>query len=781
MKSYIIHDAWKVIEQGFIAQNNKISESLCSIGNGKMGQRANFEERYTGPTLRGSYVAGVYYPDKTRVGWWKNGYPEYFAKVLNATNWIGIDVQINGEVLDLATWKIIDFYRELDMQKGLLSRTVVAENEGGNQIKVSSRRFLSMVESDAGAIEYTVTALNFTGSIKLEPYLDGDVFNEDANYDEKFWVEIEDERNAAPNMGVLLMETRKTKFRLATAMHIDILKNGSKLNIEPQVISREKYVSNVYQTEIQKGESITLIKYVVNAASLHFPEDSMGANAKNILDRIYTIGFENLLAAHIEKWAEIWRDADVVIEGDVAAQQGIRFNIFQLYQTYTGEDERLNIGPKGFTGEKYGGVTYWDTEAYCLPFYLKTTDPQVARNLLVYRYKHLQKAIENAAKLGFKNGAALYPMVTINGEECHNEWEITFEEIHRNGAIAHAIYKYINYTGDEDYLAEYGMEVLIAISRFWRQRVNWSEDKQKYVMLGVTGPNEYENNVNNNWYTNTIAKWTLQFTIESMEKVRKMHPDSYKAILQKVNFNQYDEKDEVAAWFDVIDHMYFPLDEKRNIFLQQDGFLDKIIEPVSALPANERPINQNWSWDRILRSCYIKQADVLQGLYFLEHQYDIDTIRRNFDFYEPITVHESSLSPCVHSILAARLGYKEKAYEQYLRTSRLDLDDYNNDTEDGCHITSMAGTWMSVVEGFAGLRHEGDTLFLRPFLPDQWDAFSFNLQFRGARLKLIIHRKTISIENLSNVNISLVLFDEKHIIPGGETLKQNIEGSVIAL
>jgi maltose phosphorylase len=197
-------------------------------------------------------------------------------------------------------------------------------------------------------------------------------------------------------------------------------------------------------------------------------------------------GFDALLEEQKKAWAAIWETSDIVIEGDPEAQQGIRFNIFQLNQTYTGEDERLNIGPKGFTGEKYGGVTYWDTEAYCFPFYLSTRDPQVARNLLLYRYRHLPKAIENACKLGFTDGAALYPMVTINGEECHNEWEITFEEIHRNGAMVVAIHRYVQYTGDIRYLADYGLEVMIAIARFWAQRFNWSEEKQQYVMLGVT-------------------------------------------------------------------------------------------------------------------------------------------------------------------------------------------------------------------------------------------------------------------------------------------------------
>ena len=201
----------------------------------------------------------------------------------------------------------------------------------------------------------------------------------------------------------------------------------------------------------------------------------------------------------------------------------------------------MNIGPKGFTGEKYGGSTYWDTEAYCIPFNLSTAPQEVSRNLLIYRYKHLEKAIENAQKLGFNQGAALYPMVTMNGEECHNEWEITFEEIHRNGAIAFAIFNYIRYTGDQSYLKEFGLEVLIGIARFWKQRVNWSADKQQYVMLGVTGPNEYENNVNNNWYTNTLAAWCLSYAVEAAAIVKNEDAAKYKAIVEKTSLLEEEE------------------------------------------------------------------------------------------------------------------------------------------------------------------------------------------------------------------------------------------------
>src|SRR5690606_23701580 len=288
----------------------------------------------------------------------------------------------------------------------------------------------------------------------------------------------------------------------------------------------------------------------------------------------------------------------------------------------------------------------------------------------------------------------------------------------------YAIHDYINYTGDEGYLSEYGLEVLIGISRFWSQRITWSSDKNKYVMLGVTGPNEYENNVNNNWYTNTIATWTLQYTLSSLEFVKKNSPDKWKELSSRINFR---EQEETSRWAEIIEKMYYPIDERRGIFLQQDGFLDKEILTVKDLREEDRPLNQKWSWDRILRSCFIKQADVLQGIYFFEDRFDNETIRKNFDFYEPMTVHESSLSPCVHVILASKLGYKQRAYELYLRTARLDLDDYNNDTEDGCHITSMAGTWMSVVKGFGGMRVKDGVLHFSPFIPDQWKSYSFRL------------------------------------------------------
>jgi maltose phosphorylase len=759
MKNYLQHHEWQIIEEGFHATHNRISESVFSLGNGRMGQRANFEEFYSGDTHQGSYVAGVYYPDKTRVGWWKNGYPEYFAKVLNAPAWIGIRIQIGNFELDLAHCRVENFRRTLDMKRGLLQRVFTAHLPDGKRLEVRTERFCSMADGELGAIEYVIKPLDFSATLRITLPIDADVENKDSNYQEKFWDAVYQESQMG--WAIVTAQTKKTFFHVCTGMEYDLFLEGKPTRGKVFTNSHEKYADNVVEVAVAQGAELVIHKYGAVLSSENHPKEFLVNLCRAKLDEAAAKGYELLKKNHEAVWAHKWEECDITIEGDVAAQQGIRFNIFQLTQTYTGDDERLNIGPKGFTGEKYGGSTYWDTEAYCLPFFMSTADPKVARNLLVYRYKHLDRAIENAAKLGFTNGAALYPMVTMNGEECHNEWEITFEEIHRNGAIAYAIFDYVRYTGDDSYLPEYGLEVLLAISRFWSQRINLSVDKQKYVMLGVTGPNEYENNVNNNWYTNVLAVWTLEFTQSVLDFVKKEHAARYQEIVKKTNFR---EAEETARWTDIRLKMYYPEDKTRGVFLQQDGFLDKELLTVSDLRPEDRPLNQKWSWDRILRSCFIKQADVLQGLYFLEERFDLATLKRNFDFYEPMTVHESSLSPCVHVILASRLGYNEKAYEMYLRTSRLDLDDYNNDTEDGCHITSMAGTWMSVVKGFGGMKVVDGKLSFQPYIPDGWSSYSFRLEFRHRVIRAIISKNGTQIKLESGEPLEVILNGKTELI-----------------
>ncbi len=758
-QNYFKVDEWKIIEEGFSPDKNRFAESIMSLGNGHMGLRGNFEESYSGDSLQGTYIAGVYYPDKTVVGWWKIGYPEYYAKVPNATNFIGIDTRVNGEKLDLHRWQVEKFRRELNMKEGYLQRTVTVNSPKDERVEISARRFLSMARREVAAVSYRVTPLEKTSTIVLEPMLDGTITNEDANYDEIFWEEMS--RDSHNRGGQLTMRTKKSHFGVATAMEYD-------LNMPPESVeqfNRPKYVSNEVEVTVKAGETLELQKYIGVTTDRDYDSEQIAARAEERAGSACEAGFSQLMTEHKQSWQEIWQENDIIIEGDEAAQQGIRFNIFQLNQTYTGHDHRLNIGPKGFTGEKYGGATYWDTEAFCLPFYLNSKDDEVAKNLLLYRYRHLDKARENADKLGLDG--ALYPMVTMNGEESHNEWEITFEEIHRNAAIVYAIHNYIQHTGDRDYLVDYGLEVAAAVARFWADRAHYNPRKDKYMIIGVTGPNEYENNVHNNWYTNRMAVWCLNYALESIDYIQAEHQKRWQELKDKMDLTT----DELDLWREISRKMYYPYWKEKDIIEQQDGYRDKKLDTVEDLNNSDLPLNQNWSWDKILRSPYVKQADVLQGLYFLSDKFDLETKKKNFDFYEPRTVHESSLSPCIYSVIAAEIGYTQKAYDLYLRTARLDLANVNRDTEEGLHITSMAGTWLAVVEGFAGKRAEGGNLSLNPFLPEAWDSYSFNINFQGRLLKIKVKEQAVQVELARGEEIELEICQQQVKISRGEEVR----------
>ena len=758
MKKFLKTDEWNVIEESFHADNLRAFESIFSLGNGRLGQRGNFEETYSSDTLQGSYLAGISYLDKTRVGWWKNGYPNYFTRIPNAPNWSGIIVRLIDEELDLALWDVDSFERRLDMKEGISYRDFQVTSPKGHKLKVHVEHITSMANQNLCIIKYSVTSVNYEGKISLVPYINGDVKHETSNFNEKMWNILRAETTS--EYAYLWTQTRHEDSQVCSCMTYQLFKNSKEITGNPIKIEKEKMTGFSIGADVKPGERVTLIKYTAVLSSLYYDRQLLVDEAVSESKKAKAIGWDALVNEHKKVWEDIWNETDVIIDGDPEAQQGIRFNIFQLNQTYRGDDPRLNIGSKGFTGEKYGGNTYWNTELCCVPFFLLSNPKDVARNLLLYRYNHLPKAIENAKKIGFSGGAALYPMVTINGDECHNEWEITFEEIHRNSIIAYAIMLYTTMTGNKEYVAHYGLEVLIAISRFWSQRVSFSQPKQKYVILGVTGPNEYENNVDNNWYTNYSCIQCLNVTLEYLEMIALEYPDEYARIRRKTSF----DKEETYRWKEIIDNMYMPEDKELGIFVQHDGYLDKELKTVQDIPTNERPINQHWSWDRILRSCYIKQSDVLLGLYLYYTNFDKEFIRRNFDFYEPRTVHESSLSPYLHSILASRVGYVDKAYNLFLHATRLDLDDYNNELEQGLHITSMAGGWLAIVRGFAGMQVLEGLMSFSPTIPQKWNSYTFKINFRERTLQLCINKRNIEVRLIKGPSLKIKVYEKEYIL-----------------
>ncbi|MGN5245468.1 glycoside hydrolase family 65 protein [Lactiplantibacillus plantarum] len=736
MKRIFDVNPWHVLTTDFKPENKRLQESMTSLGNGYMGMRGFFEEDYTGDTLPGIYLGGVWYPDKTRVGWWKNGYPEYFGKVINAVNFIKINFKLNGTKIDLATANFSDFKLDLDMQHGTLTRSFIVDQDG-QRVRVTFERFLSVAQKELSVQKVTFENLSDQAvELKVASALDADVKNEDANYDEHFWNvhEITDDR--------LIAQTVPNDFgtpQFTSGMQVSYV---TSLTHKAAEVTDTATVDRYFGT-LEAGASVSFEKRVVVVTSRDYPtDDAIMTALQRLTDTVSAQSFDDLLAAHEAGWADRWQQSDIQIEGDTEAQQGMRFNLFELFSTYYGDDPRLNIGPKGFTGEKYGGATYWDTEAFAVPVYLGITKPEVTRNLLMYRYKQLDGAYHNARQQGLDG--ALFPMVTFNGIECHNEWEITFEEIHRNGDIAFAIYNYTRYTGDTSYVLHEGSKVLTEISRFWADRVHFSKRNQQYMIHGVTGPDEYENNVDNNFNTNYLAQWTLKYTLEILDQVS----DDQAAALNVT-------AEERAHWQDIVDRMYLPYDKDLDIFVQHDGYLDKDLAPVSAIPADQLPINQHWSWDHILRSPYIKQGDVLQVMYDFIDDFSKTQLKHNFDFYEPMTVHESSLSPAIHAVLAADLHYEDKAVAFYNRTARLDLDNYNNDTVDGLHITSMTGGWIAMVQGFAGMRVHDGQLSCRPFLPKQWTKYSFRQVFRDRIIEVTVDHNGTTLKLITGEPIDV--------------------------
>lgn len=754
MRRYLKTDEWNIIEDEFHADNLRMSESIFSLGNGRFGQRGNFEEPYSSDTYPGSFVAGIPFLDTTRVAWWKNGFPRFYTRIPNAANWSSIHLRLIDEELDLAQWDVNSFYRRLDMHGGISYRDVTATSPRGNSLKLHVEHLANMAHPDLCLIRYSVTSLNYTGRLSLMPLLEVDLNDRSEQTKEKIWNLLNS--GTDNDCAYLWTQTRREDAQICYAMTYRFYKNNKEDSHNQIRIEKGQQTGFSLGADVKPGDTITVEKYVVIASSLYYERQELVEISMNMARKAKADGWNLLVDDHRKAWQKIWDETDVIIEGDPETQQGIRYNIFQLYQTYRGDDPRLNIAPKGFTGEKYGGNTYWNTELCCVPFFLISSPRKIVENLLMYRYNQLPKAIENARKLGFTGGAALFPQVTSNGEECHNEWEITFEEIHRNNIISYAIDQHASVTGSIDYILQYGLEVMIAISRFWSQRVTFSQPKQQYVILGVTGPDEYQNNVDNNWYTNFSCTRCLASTLHYLDMAAREHPDDYERIC-RVTHLDYDR--ETSLWRDIIGRMYLPEDKERGIFIQNDGFMDKELLSADAIPPDQRPINQHWSWDRILRSCYIKQGDVLLGLYLYYFLFDIETVRRNFLFYEPMTVHESSLSPHIHSILAARIGDMEKAHQLFVHATRLDLDDYNNEADQGLHITSMPGSWLAITRGFGGMRVRADHLSFWPAIPSYWKKCSFKINYQRRRVMVETSEKEVTITLLNGPALTLQVYE----------------------
>ena len=720
-------DPWKIVEEGFDPAYSRVSESVFSLANESTGVRGYFDEGGSADSLRGSYVNGIY--DLEQLPRSYRGIIDHTHFMIPAAEWLDTEITADGERLDLGKSRFHSFRRELDMRVGTLTRSFVWETASGKEIRLTFLRFLDMVHRERAYQRITLEALNFSGEIGFASGLSFGTVHE--GYRKCFWQQ--------PTCGT---EQNRLMMQCATTVSGQEMFAGAVLDIPGGFSPKPEGMSLRGEAVlwIEQGMPVTVDKRVV----LLFTGSrgtELRAEGRKALEETAAVSADEALRAQKRYWEAYWSTSDIRIEAAgeelketvAAEQQGIRFCSFQLSQTYNGGSMRHNIGAKGMTGEAYNGHAFWDTEACCLPFYL-FTNPEAAKDLLLFRYNTLPMAMERAKMLDC--AGACYPIATLNGDEACSLWQHASLQLQPGTAVAYGIWHYVHLTGDEQFLWDYGTEMLLQIARFLASRAARGSRTGKYGFYGVMGPDEFHMMVNNNAYTNYMGKRTLAYAAETAERMRREQGEAWEKLAGKTGVTE----EETAAWREMAREMYIPQLE-TGLIEQHDGFFDLPHTEINEVPVSEFPLYEHWSYDRIYRTDMIKQPDVLMMMYLYNSSFSEEEKRVNYDFYEPRTIHESSLSPAIHSILAAELGKMDEAVRFFGYATRLDLDNYNRNTREGLHVTSIAMAWANIVYGFAGLRSDGDLLCFAPQMPERWKQLEFSVLYRGRVIRIRMEKE----------------------------------------
>lgn len=743
---YFVTDPWYVIEEGFNPDYSQVAESVFSLGNEYMGLRGYFDEGYTGKSLTGNYFNGIYGRQDHTPSAYK-GIADSTEFMVNAVNWIYTRIYAGDELLDLNSSSFSGFRRELDMKRGLLSRSFVWTTSDGNRISLDFERFVSMRHVHIGAQRISITPLDADADIRIIAGLDFSELHQ--SFGQNFW-DCSDIKTDESHLSIL-GTVRTTEQKLFSSCRI----TGDfreKLLSQREVSINDKAAAREYTVRLRKGEETTLIRIASNLACRETEGEAcelfetQRSQAEKELD---SLDYEALKEENSKWWNKVWNNSDIVIRGDELNQQGIRFCIFQMFQTYHGAKKGTNIGAKGLTGEAYSGNAFWDTEVYCLPFFI-FNNPEAARNLLIFRYVTLPEAKERAASLDCKG--AFYPVATISGRECCNLWQHASLQLQASTAVAYGVWFYEKITGDREFLLEYGLPMLVEICRMLATRGSWTENGTKYGYYCVMGPDEFQMMVNHNCYTNYMGRFTFNYTLKVLDELREQ--PQYAETAEKLGLNA----DECAEWSRMADCMYIPYDYDTQLFEQHDGYFKLPHVDVDSIPVEDFPLYHHWSYDRIYRNDMIKQPDVLMLMLMFNASFSEETIKRNYEFYEPRCIHESSLSPSVHSILAAQIKKHAEAYEFFKFATRLDLDNYNRNAHEGLHTTSIAAAWMNIVYGFGGMRSDGSELSFSPSVPNGWDGYSFRVSYRNSVIFVDVNREDVTFRTSEDVPVTVKVY-----------------------
>lgn len=746
-------EPWALVERGQRLQDVGAGETLFALTNGYLGLRGTMDEgrptHAPGALINGFYESWDIVHAESAYGFATSG-----QTIVTAPDATPLRLFIDDEPFHCDTATILDYERRLDFATGVMRRTVVYQTPRGGRVRITSERLVSAAQRHLAAICYRVELLDEAAPLVVTSEIhDAPVAATGDEGDPRGGRRFEESvlvRTSALAEGprvVSTYHTRASDMRLACGMD-HVIECAGSYRLTSACDASGGYVTVAVDATPQMP--VTITKYLAYHTSHAAAPEDLARRAARTLSRAREHGFAALVASQEQTLADFWATADVIIDTDEPRiQQAVRWNLFQVFQNSI-RAERHGIPAKGLTGAGYDGHYFWDMEMYLMPA-LSYTLPAVAGNLLRFRHSLLDAARERARMLAQRG--ALFPWRTISGEEASAYYEASTAQYHINADIIHALKKYVLATGDVDLLDDIGAEMLVETARLWLDLGFFhTRAGRSFRINGVTGPDEYTTLVNNNTYTNLMARKNLRWAADVLEELRERRPERYAALAAACALDD----EEPVAWRDAGDHMYIPYDPVLGIHPQDDDFLDKEIWDFAATPAEHYPLLLHYHPLVIYRHQVIKQADIILAMSLYGREFSLEQKRRNFEYYDPLTTGDSSLSACVQAIVAAEIGYHDTAYEYFRRSLFMDLADAQQNTADGVHVAAAGGTWMALVHGFAGMRDDRGELSFAPALPAHWRSLTFALCVQGQRVRVHLEPGTTTYTLMNGESLTIV-------------------------
>ncbi|MEO1090638.1 MAG: glycosyl hydrolase family 65 protein [Pseudomonadota bacterium] len=731
-------DPWVMSTNIYTGEYIHEAETVYALANGYLGLRGSHEEGH--PVHEpGTYLNGFYELRSIPYGERAYGFPDVGQTMLNCPDGKTLKLFVDDEPFDVDGRELAVYQRRLHLDRGLLERRVTWLHPNGKRVHYHTTRVVSLTNRHLACLAATVSVEGGAAEVVFASELARGRSGGGAD-------DTDDPRLGLALGARALGPTGSHAEELRAVMSFATERSGARLacGIDHVVESEAVWRSDVscsdddaqivLRTQLAAGQPFTVVKFLAYHHSRARDAEELRFQVGWTLDAAKQASFETIVARQEEAVADFWARSDVVVEDEEPrSQQVIRWNLFQLLQASHCVDG-AGIGARGLTGHTYEGHYFWDTEIYVLPF-LIYTNPRIARSILLLRYDKLDKARRRASELGHQG--ALFPWRTINGDEASAYYAASTAQYHINADIAYAIRKYVEITGDEDFLLYYGAEILVETARLWVSLGYYNPERQgRFCIAGVTGPDEYTAIVNNNYFTNLMARENLRYAAATVGRIRAEHEGAYRRLERATDL----DPTEITSWEQAAARMYLPYDSIRGIHLQDDSFIDKPVWDFDNTPPYKYPLLLHFHPLNLYRHQVIKQADTLLAMFLLDEEFSLEDKQRNFEYYDPLTTHDSSLSVCVQSIVASRIGARAKALEYFKFAATMDLSDIGGNVKHGAHVASIGGTWLALVYGFGGLHDSDGQLRFRPSLPDEWRTLTFHLQVRGSRLRVKIGR-----------------------------------------